>query len=107
MPSQNDLLQAKQSLSVTLLRTGLRAGFPTTMGAVRVQDAIAMAGQNVHAVGIGRKVVAGQATQTQCVRVYVAQKLAQSLLPPIYRIPDTVNGIPTDVIESPPAFIQV
>lgn len=105
MPSQQDLLQAKQTLSASLLRAGLRGGVIGTMAAVRVSAAIATAGQNVHAVGIGRKVVEGEATQTLCVRVYVVQKIAESLLPPIYRIPKSVAGVPTDVIESPPAYI--
>jgi hypothetical protein len=75
------------------------------VASVRVARAIATAGQNVHAVGVGRKVVEGHPTTEMCVRVYVAQKIAESLLPPIYRVPPSVNGIPTDVIESPPAFI--
>jgi hypothetical protein len=105
MPSHQALLQAKQTLSASLLRAGLRGGVVGTMATVRVQRAIAVAGQNVHAVGIGRKVVEGVPTQDLCVRVYVVQKIAETLLPPIYRIPDSVAGIPTDVIESPPAFI--
>jgi hypothetical protein len=75
------------------------------VASVRVAQAIATAGQNVHAVGVGRKIVEGRPTTEMCVRVYVAQKIAESLLPPIYRVPPSVNGIPTDVIESPPAFI--
>ena len=75
------------------------------VAAVRVERAIAAAGQNVHAVGIGRKVVQGQVTQDRCIRVYVVQKIAESLLPPTYRIPPSVDGVPTDVIEAPPAFI--
>jgi hypothetical protein len=105
MPTRQELFQAKQLLSASLLRAGLRGGVVGTRAAVRVERAIAMAGQNVHAVGIGRKVVAGKVTEDQCVRVYVVQKIAESLLPPIYRIPESVAGVPTDVIESPPAFI--
>lgn len=105
MPSQEDLLQAKQTLSARLLRAGLHGGVVATMGALRVDRAIANAGQNVHAVGIGRKVADGQVTSQKCVRVYVVQKLAASLLPPIYRIPEKIDGVPTDVIESLPAFI--
>jgi hypothetical protein len=75
------------------------------MASVRVARAIATAGQNVHAVGVGRKIVEGRPTTEMCIRVYVVQKIAESLLPPIYRVPPSVNGIPTDVIESPPAFI--
>lgn len=105
MPSHDDLLQAKQTLSASLLRAGLRGGVVGMAAAMRVERAIAAAGRNTHAVGIGRKVVDGEATQDLCVRVYVVQKIAESLLPPIYRVPASVGGIPTDVIESPPAFL--
>lgn len=105
MPSRDEFLQAKQTLSASLLRAGLRGGAVGMTAAMRVERAIAMAGQNVHAVGIGRKVVDGAVTRDVCVRVYVVQKIAESLLPPIYRIPESVSGIPTDVIESAPAFL--
>lgn len=105
MPSHDDLLQAKQTLSASLLRASLRGGVVGMAATMRVERAIASAGRNAHAVGIGRKVVEGAATQDLCVRVYVVQKIAESLLPPIYRIPASVGGIPTDVIESPPAFL--
>jgi hypothetical protein len=39
------------------------------------------------------------------VRIYVVQKIADSLLPPRDRLPSSLDGILTDVIESPPAFI--
>ena len=105
MPSPQDLLQAKQTLSASLLRAGLRGGVVGMAVAMTVERVIASAGRNVHAVGIGRKIADGKVTQEQCVRVYVIQKVAESLLPPIYRIPGSVDGIPTDVIESPPAFL--
>jgi hypothetical protein len=106
MATRDDLLQAKQALSASLLRAGLRGGVVGMAAARRVGRAIASAGQNVHAVGVGRKVVDGKATEDLCVRVYVVQKIAESLLPPIYRVPGSVGGIPTDVIESPPAFLS-
>lgn len=105
MHTREELLQAKQSLSASLLRAGLRGNVVSTTAAVRVADAIAAAGQNVHAVGIGRKMVNGVETDDLCVRVYVVQKIAETLLPPIYRIPGSIDGITTDIIESPPAFI--
>jgi hypothetical protein len=104
VPSQGDVLQAKQTLSKTLLRAGLRAGVVAMTATFRTQRAIAAAGHNVHAIGIGRKVVEGSVTSELCVRVYVIQKLAASLLPPRDSIPPTIDGIPTDVIESAPAF---
>jgi hypothetical protein len=104
MPTQQELFQAKQVLSASLLRSGLRGGVVAMAAAMRVDEAVAASGRNVHAVGIGRKVVDGKVTAEKCVRVYVVQKIAESLLPPIHRIPEIIDGIPTDVIESPPAF---
>lgn len=104
MIESQDLLDAKRVLSTQLLSAGLRGGVVGRTGTLRASAAIAGAGQNVHAVGVGRKIVEGEVTETLCVRVYVVQKLAQSLLPPIFRIPEEVDGIPTDIIESPPAY---
>lgn len=105
MPDRTEVQQAKQILSASLLRAGLRGGIVGRTPAVRIEAAIANSGQNVHAVGIGRKIVNGHATNELCVRVYVVQKIAASLLPPIYRIPEAVDGVPTDIIESAPAFV--
>jgi hypothetical protein len=105
MASPQDLLQAKQTLSATLLRRGLRGNVVGMVAALRIDRAVAAAGQNVHAVGIGRKIVEGRVTDELCVRVYVVQKITESLLPPRDRLPQSVSGIPTDVIESPPAFV--
>jgi hypothetical protein len=105
VPKRADLLQAKQVLSTTLLRSGLRGGVVGMLRTRLVDRAIGNAGHNVHAVGIGRKVVGGKPTKQLAVRVYVVQKIADSLVPPIYRIPESVDGVPTDVIESAPAFV--
>ena len=105
MPSISDLLQAKQTLGSHLLRLGLRGGVLGMAAALRVTHAVARASQTVHAIGIGRKLVYGSSTPQRCVRVYVVQKLAPSLLPPKDRIPASIDGVPTDVIESPPAYI--
>jgi hypothetical protein len=100
-----DLLEAKQTLSSRLLRIGLRKGVVAMGRTFRVEAAVAAAGHNVHAVGIGRKITDGQPTGQTAVRLYVVQKIAPSLLPPRDRLPETVDGIPTDVIESSPAFL--
>ena len=60
---------------------------------------------NLHALGIGRKIVKGKATSARCVRLYVAKKYAESSLPIDNRLPKEVEGVPTDVIESPPAAL--
>ena len=101
----SDLLSAKRTLSKSLLDAGLRGHVIGRVAAATVADAIASADRNVHAVGIGRKLVHGKPTGDLCIRVYVVQKLAPSLIPPIFRIPAMIAGISTDVIESPPAFV--
>lgn len=104
MASRNDLLQAKRSLSSSFLKartTGL-----VTAHSISVESALGVGARNIHAVGVGRKIVEGQSTEVECVRVYVVQKMAESLLPPMLQVPATIDGIPTDVIESPPAFLM-
>jgi hypothetical protein len=105
MPSFEDVLQAKQVLSSRLLRAGFRGGVVGRSAGLSVSAVIAKAGQSVHAVGVGKKVVEGKVAADWCVRLYVVQKLAPSLLPPRDRLPTETDGIPTDVIESPPAFV--
>ena len=100
-----DLRSAKQVLSTRLLRLGLQGGAVAMVPTLSVHVAMIMAGKNVHAVGIGRKYIDGKATDQMCVRVHVVQKLAQSMLAPRDVIPSNVDNMPTDVIESPPAFI--
>lgn len=71
----------------------------------RVSRAVAAAGRNVHAVGIGRKVVAGSLTAEPCVRIYVVQKIAKTLLSPRDLLPETVDGVVVDVIEAQRAYL--
>lgn len=103
--SRQDIQAAKQSLSARLLQAGLRGGVVGRRVVLRVHAAVASAGANVHAVGVGRKVVSGSETTALCVRIYVAQKMPESLLSPRDRLPKQMDGVPTDVIESPPAFL--
>lgn len=105
MAVSTDLLQAKQVLSSQLLRAGLRGNVVSMGYTFNISTAIASARHNVHAVGVGKKIVNGKETETKSVRIYVVQKIATSLLPPRDRLPEIIDGIPTDVIESPPAFI--
>lgn len=106
MAVSGDVLQAKQTLSHRLLRAGLRGRAVGAAYSLGVREAVASAGGNVHAVGVGRKVVGGEDTGMESVRIYVAQKLAASLLPPRDRLPEEVEGVPTDVIEAAPAFLM-
>ncbi len=99
-----DALAAKQLLSSRLLRDSLAAGVVGMSRTILVSAAVARASRNVHAIGVGRKAVQGKATLEPCVRLYVIQKLPKSLLSPRDILPESVNGVPTDVIESAPAF---
>lgn len=53
-----------------------------------------------HAVGIGRKMIGGHPTEIEAIRVYVTHKAD---LPRRHSIPRRIEGVPTDVIEAPPA----
>ena len=55
---------------------------------------------NVVGIGVGRKFKRGKSTRTRCIRIYVERKLPRQLIHPDHLIPDTVEGIPTDVIET-------
>jgi len=101
-----DVLEAKQVLSAFYLPQGLRGGAVGRVTTMSVDDAVAGARQNVHAIGVGYKMVNGLPAQDAglVVRVHVVQKIAPSLLSPRDRIPEQIDGIPTDIIESAPAF---
>jgi hypothetical protein len=107
MSNEADIKLAKQALSGRLLHAGLRRGPSAQLMAMTVSQAVANAGCNAHAIGIGMKVVKGKATRQKCIRIHVTQKIADSLIPPRDAIPKEIDGIPTDVIESAPAMIQV
>ena len=55
-------------------------------------------------VGFGLKETGGKLTQTSAWRIYVAKKLPKWRLPQSERIPTTLLGLPTDVLESGPMF---
>jgi hypothetical protein len=48
--------------------------------------------------------VGGKSTNTACVRFYVMHKLPRAWLSPQTSLPLELNGVPTDVIEAPPAY---
>jgi hypothetical protein len=106
MPTKEDLIQAKQMLSARFLRAGLREGVVGMVPTRSVERAIVRTAANVHAIGIGHKSVDGRTTSQLAVRLYIVQKIADALIPPSYRVPASIEGIPTDVIESAPAFIM-
>jgi hypothetical protein len=104
-PEFERFLAAKKIVSDEFLSKGIRNDV-IRMSRVSPEAAAARAGLHVHAVGIGPKVVGGQITDTIAIRVYVIQKLGtEDGLRQEDNIPSEVNGIPTDVIEAPPAFL--
>lgn len=56
---------------------------------------------NVHAVGVGRKIVQGRRTGQESIQVHVLRKLPLAVLTLAEIIPREIFGIPTDVIETP------
>lgn len=58
--------------------------------------------KGVHGVSLGRKLIAGQLTQTVCITIHVTEKLPPHELATSDVIPKEIEGVPTDVIEHPP-----
>jgi hypothetical protein len=106
MANHDDLIRIKNMLGESLLTRTIDSGMVGRGPQLRVANVMDVVSGNVHAVGIGRKITDGVPTDTPCVRVYVAQKIAESMLPAEYRIPSEVDGVPVDVIESPPAVLM-
>ena len=79
MPLPNDVLEAKSVMSARLLSAGAESGVVGRSRTLSVMAAAAAAGNNVHAVGVGHKMVDGQLTDEPCIRLYVVQKLAESV----------------------------
>ncbi|HEU0015370.1 MAG TPA: hypothetical protein VFQ45_16900 [Longimicrobium sp.] len=105
MPIPDDVLSAKHAISRRYLRpiaiAAAPRGYETSMAA-----AVERASENVHAVGVGLKWVAGSETPVPSVRFYVTQKLPRALISEADRLPSEIDGIPTDIIESPPALVM-
>jgi hypothetical protein len=106
MHTKEEIIQAKEILSQRLLAAGVRSNVMSRRFTSSMSEAVVAIGANVHAVGVGRKMVEGQPTDELAVRIYVVQKFAESAIPPRDLLPAELDGIPCDVIESPPAFIQ-
>jgi len=54
---------------------------------------------NVVGVGVGHEIVGGKRTDRVAIRVYVRKKLPKDQLAPGAILPDTIEGVPVDVIE--------
>jgi hypothetical protein len=109
MAVPKDFHEAKNELSRRLLGKSIRSLEQirelSTTRSVTVLERIQTS--TIHAVGVGRKIVDGQETNDLAIRLYVARKLPLSMLPKRALLPKTIEGIPTDVLESPPAFISL
>jgi hypothetical protein len=82
---------------------------PILSKALEVKNTIAsqlMANPNVTGVGVGYKIVKGKRTEEVCIRVYVRKKLPKQELRPEEILPESIEGIPVDVIESRPELLQ-
>jgi hypothetical protein len=99
------MVAAKSTLSARLLRAGVAGGVVGRRPALALAAAVASAGQNVHAVGVGRKLTNGKVMAERCIRIYVVQKMAKSVMPQSAWLPETIDGMPTDVIQSAPAYL--
>lgn len=106
MVKREDVHLAKQAVSGRLLRAAMRLGGGAQELTLSVASAVANSGGNAHAIGVGYKDVKGKTSKQLCVRVHVAQQLPKSLFPPQNLIPESIDGIPIDVVESPPAYIM-
>jgi hypothetical protein len=54
---------------------------------------------NIVGLANGTKVVGGKNTSEKCIAVFVKEKLPIGVLDPSKKIPKTINGIPTDVVQ--------
>ncbi len=75
------------------------------LGSTKLRGYAGDALPNVHAVGVGRKIVAGRPTDDLAIRIYVQRKLPLGVLTSSEGLPTTIAGRPTDVIESVPARV--
>jgi hypothetical protein len=109
MAVSKDLHEAKNILSRRLLGRSVRnLGSLQTLAETRSVNVVERTmTSTVHAVGVGRKVVDGKETNQRAIRLHVVRKLPNSMLPKRARLPESIDGIPTDVLESPPAFISL
>jgi hypothetical protein len=103
IPSIEELISRKEVLVQRYLLPSSTAGVAHRLRQRRVGLASAAAQYNVHAMGVGFKVVGGKRTIDLCIRFYVTQKLPKSLIAPLFGLPKTIDGLPTDVIESRPS----
>ncbi len=99
-----DAAAAKGALSERLLSVDDSGPAERFVVRRRIESLRDVAGRQIHAIGIGRKIENGKPRDEIAVRVYVSQKLPERLIAPASRIQRDIDGIPTDVIEAAPAY---
>lgn len=109
MSRLNDCFSARDALYRQLVipyTAARKRGEAPCFALRRVEDAVAAARHLVHAVGVGKKITAGNKTRYWCVRLYVTQKLPLGMLGEGVVLPKHLDGIPTDVVACNPAFLH-
>jgi hypothetical protein len=92
--TRDPLLIAKSAAVERYLKTAQpRPTFSASVASVRPEH-------NVVGVGLGSKLIEGRSTGTVCVRFYVERKIAKDAIPPTLLLPENINEVETDVIES-------
>lgn len=102
-----DALAAKTMLSERCFARAERGPLAPFVLRRRIRALQSLGGNQIHAIGIGRKFEAGKPTNKVAVRIYVTQKLPKNLLDRAACIPEEVDGIATDIIEAPPAYFAM
>lgn len=92
----HELIAAKIELRDRLVPRVERQ-LPLALSIRRVRRYQPAQGVNLVGVGIGEKVTDGARTGVLCVKVLVAKKFPKGQVPHPERIPESINGIPTDV----------
>lgn len=104
----DDCFEARDVLHSRFVRPYVRArlrGLAPVAALRRISEAVAAAHLIVHGVGVGKKISGDKKSRFWCVRVYVTQKLPLGLLSKAARIPESIAGIPTDIIPCAPAVL--
>lgn len=70
--------------------------------AIREASGELLARRNVVATGVGYKVTGGKRTQAPCIVCSVTRKMPASALAAADRVPGTIRGVATDVVETGP-----
>jgi len=87
------LLNAKHTAVQAYIRRGPRPAASAMSFSIRPE-------QNVTGVGIGKRIVNGKQADEDCVRLYVEKKVGLQSIPQGMRLPASIMGVPTDVVES-------